>query len=214
MSLAIAALLFLILPGSLHVATRALCALNAGLVSFLFLAWWMMTALANPEHMQAFAKKQYTGRLTIYTLIIMAACVSVFALIFLLNLNKSSLSPIVLILHLVITTITILGSWLLVHTIFAFQYAHMYYRGHPHHAARGLNFPQTRDPDYWDFLYFSFVIGMTCQVSDVQTESRQMRHFALLHGILSFFFNTSILAMTVNVIANLIYCRLGPPYLI
>jgi len=70
--------------------------------------------------------------------------------------------------------------------------------------AQGLDFPGEMEPDYWDFLYFSFVIGMTSQVSDVNVTSRTMRRLSLMHGVLSFFFNTSILAMTINIVAGLI----------
>jgi uncharacterized membrane protein len=68
----------------------------------------------------------------------------------------------------------------------------------------GLEFPNCTQPDYWDFLYFSFVIGMTSQVSDVQILSRRLRRLALFHGVLSFFFNTAIVAMSINIIAGLI----------
>jgi uncharacterized membrane protein len=70
--------------------------------------------------------------------------------------------------------------------------------------ADGLDFPREIEPDYWDFLYFSFVIGMTSQVSDVQVTSRSLRRLALLHGVLSFFFNAMILAMSINIIAGMI----------
>ena len=102
---------------------------------------------------------------------------------------------------------TIVGSWLLVHTMFAVQYAHSYYkyinRNHSEEITAGLDFPNNDYPDYWEFLYYSFVIGMTSQVSDVET-LREMRRLTLLHSILSFFFNTTILAMSINIIASLI----------
>jgi len=110
-------------------------------------------------------------------------------------------------LHLTLTVLTIVGSWLLVHTIFALHYAHAYYQpaaSSKDGDAGGLDFPSDWEPDYWDFMYFSFVIGMTSQVSDVEVNSRVMRRLALLHGILSFFFNTAILAMSINIIAGLI----------
>lgn len=102
--------------------------------------------------------------------------------------------------------LTIVGSWLLVHTVFALEYAYRYYHDTNITSKQSpcLDFPNETDPDYWEFLYFSFVIGMTSQVSDVQTTSRLMRRLALLHGIISFFFNTSILAMSINIIAALI----------
>lgn len=112
-----------------------------------------------------------------------------------------------MLLHVTLSGLTIVGSWLLVHTIFASHYARLYYQEGKTLAEckdDGLDFPGDTEPDYWDFLYFSFVIGMTSQVSDVAVRSRTLRRLSLLHGILSFFFNTSLLAMTINLVAGLI----------
>jgi uncharacterized membrane protein len=99
---------------------------------------------------------------------------------------------------------TILLSWLFVHTEFALHYAHEFYGQGRDKAIGGLNFPATRAPDYWDFLYFSLVIAMTSQVSDVSVTSRSLRGVISMHGVLSFFFNLGILALTVNMLSNLI----------
>ena len=94
------------------------------------------------------------------------------------------------------------------HTAAAFHYAHRYYTkvesgaGNKRPDRRGLVFPGTEEPETWDFLYYSFVIGMTAQVSDVQVSDRVMRRLTLFHGIASFFFNTVILALAVNVVVN------------
>ena len=97
-------------------------------------------------------------------------------------------------------------SWFLVHTLFSLRYAHAFFKD-AHKQARekvqgGLEFPGKGSPDYMDFAYFSFVVGMTCQVSDVQISSRTIRRLALVHGLISFAFNTAILAMFVNIIAG------------
>ena len=162
---------------------------------------------ATPKKMRRFAQLEYQGRLGIFIFIVAAACASVLAIGFLLSNNKKNLSITLLSLHVMLAVMTIVSSWLLVHTIFALLYAHIYYqptKGDTEQIASGLDFPNDEEPDYWDFLYFSFIIGMTSQVSDVQTISRSMRRLALLHGVLSFFFNTSILAMSINIIAALI----------
>lgn len=99
---------------------------------------------------------------------------------------------------------TILLSWLFVHTIFALHYAHEYYGERSDDQVGGLKFPGTQPPDYWDFLYFSFVVAMTSQVSDVAITSKVIRRMVNLHGVLSFFFNVSVLALTVNMVSNLI----------
>jgi uncharacterized membrane protein len=102
----------------------------------------------------------------------------------------------------------VLASWTLTHTMFALHYAHLYYGDDPlrkgRQDRRGLRFPDERTPDFWDFLYYAFVVGMTCQVSDVQVDSRHMRRLTLGHGVLAFFFNAVILALAVNFIAGAI----------
>lgn len=161
---------------------------------------------ATPETMRRNAQVQDEGRLVILGLITAAACASLLAIGFMLKDTKG-VSTTVLTLHVTLSVVTIVGSWLLVHTIFALHYAHGYYQDGktlPECKAEGLDFPNDIEPDYWDFLYFSFVIGMTSQVSDVQITSRAMRRLALLHGILSFFFNTTLLAISINIIAGLL----------
>jgi uncharacterized membrane protein len=100
-------------------------------------------------------------------------------------------------------------SWGFAHLLFAIHYAHAFYDDSPtahdpKAVARGLEFPGEKDPDYWDFLYFSFVVGMTCQVSDVQVTGRLMRRLTLGHGIIAFLFNTVILALSINLLAGLL----------
>jgi uncharacterized membrane protein len=103
---------------------------------------------------------------------------------------------------------TIVCSWFLTHVMYALHYAHRFYRDDPstpeRDATGGLDFPGTEAPHYWDFLYFSFVIGMTSQVSDVQVTSHAMRILVLWHGVLSFFFYTVLLALTLNIVASMI----------
>lgn len=99
---------------------------------------------------------------------------------------------------------TILLSWLFLHVVFALHYAHEYYGERSDDRIGGLKFPGQQGPDYWDFVYFSFVIAMTSQVSDVAITSKVIRRVATVHGVLSFFFNVSVLALTVNMVSNLI----------
>jgi len=107
-------------------------------------------------------------------------------------------------LNLAIGMSTILLSWLFLHTIFALHYAHEYYGERSDDQIGGLKFPGLQGPDYWDFLYFSFVIAMTSQVSDVAITSKVIRRVVNVHGVISFFFNISVLALTVNMVSNLI----------
>lgn len=101
---------------------------------------------------------------------------------------------------------TVVLTWLVMQCSFALHYAHLYYGDsdtNPEQHAGGLEFPGEKRPDYLDFAYFSFVLGMTFQVSDVQIVDRGLRRLALLHGVISFFFTTVILALTINILASL-----------
>jgi uncharacterized membrane protein len=104
--------------------------------------------------------------------------------------------------HIVLGVVALAGSWLMMHSIYAFHYAHRYYidqrSGSPD---GGLDFPGKDDPDYFDFLYYAYVVGMTSQVSDVQATSREMRRLTLVHSMLSFAFNMLVLALSINVVA-------------
>lgn len=109
-------------------------------------------------------------------------------------------------LGLALAIISVPLGWLTLHTILAFHYAFLYYAsksaGDGHEDAGGLEFPDTTEPTGWDFLYYSFVIGMTAQVSDVQVATTAMRRLTLAHSVVSFFYNTVILALAVNVAAS------------
>ncbi|MDF5734116.1 MULTISPECIES: DUF1345 domain-containing protein [unclassified Nostoc] len=205
-AIGLAVFVSLILPPWLHLPTRILCAWNSGVDFFLAVTWWKMIK-ATPQKIRRYAENEYEGHLAIFLLVIAAACASVLAIVFLLT-DKKGLSKILLNLHVILSIITIVSSWLLVHTMFAVQYAHSYYkyinRNNSEEITGGLDFPHNDCPDYWEFLYYSFVVGMTSQVSDVETTSPDMRRLTLLHSILSFFFNTTILAMSINLIASLI----------
>jgi uncharacterized membrane protein len=128
----------------------------------------------------------------------LGAFASIAAIIFGLDAEHRS-SP-----ELALATVTIALSWAAVHTTFALHYAHEYYRGD---KPGGLDFPSGHDdekPDYWDFVYFSFVIGMTAQVSDVGVTDKIIRRTATVHGIISFVFNTALVALMVNIAASAI----------
>jgi uncharacterized membrane protein len=187
-------------------STRIVVTWDIGTICFLILAWVMINN-ATPQRMRRSAQREDSSRLTVLMLVVAAACMSLLTITFMLQGGKS-LPAKILALHVIFAVITIVSSWLLIHTMFALQYAHYYYRDRHEDAtisnAEGLDFPQDKQPDYWDFLYFSFVIGMTCQVSDVQITSSLMRRLALVHGMVTFFFNTVILALSINIIAALL----------
>ena len=106
--------------------------------------------------------------------------------------------------HLALTIAALLSSWLVIQTVFGFHYARRYYRDEQRQPPRsgGLAFPGGAEPDYMDFAYYSFVVGMTSQVSDVQVISPVMRRMTLVHGVLAFIFNIAVLALSINTIAS------------
>jgi uncharacterized membrane protein len=147
------------------------------------------------------AKLQDEGQITVLTLTAIAALASLGAIVALLGMSEpDNRSP----AHLILGIVTILLSWTFTHSMFALHYAHEFYDENGGRGG-GLIFPgDLKEPDYWDFVYFSFVIGMTSQVSDVAITCRPIRHTVSAHGIISFFFNVTLLALTVNIAASAI----------
>ncbi len=202
--MAVGVVVFLLLPQSLRLAERLALTWVAGVALFLGL-----TALvfidAPPDALRRRARQLNPRRWVILALIIAAATISLFALGVTLQKDTNETAA-AMAGRLLIAGLTVVASWTLAHTTFALHYAHHYYGDGPAPGTAddrgGLAFPGQEPPDYWDFLYFSFVVGMTCQVSDVQVTTRAMRRLTLLHGVLSFFFNTVILALAVNLLAS------------
>lgn len=205
-SLIIAGLAYILLPSWMLLVSRIMMTWNIGVIFFLTLTVIMMNR-ATPQKMHRDAQIQDESSLTILILFVASSCVSLSAIAYILK-NSQGLPELQLTLHIGLSIVTIIVSWLLVHTMFALHYAHIYYSNKTSNFSQenagGLDFPSEPQPDYWDFLYFSFVIGMTCQVSDIQIANRSMRRLALIHGVLTFFFNTVILALSVNILAGLI----------
>lgn len=189
------------LPYSMEVTVRMMIGWDVFSIVYLFISW-MILFNAKPESIKVIAGRQDTRSYLVFLILCVAIISSVVTILLLIThrqhwaMNK-----------LLVTAIYIFGvtaSWGLHHTIFAFHYAHMYYgdaRKNP--AAGGLGFPGDEKPDYMDFAYFSFVIGMTFQVSDVTITSPKIRRFALMHSVLSFGFNTVIVALSVNALVNM-----------
>lgn len=204
LGLVVGAAVLLLLPRSVRNGERLALAWLAGVVLFLALVA-LVVAGAKPEQLRRRARELDPRRWVITALIIAAATVSLFALGFTLQKVPNE-TTVALLTRLALAGLTVAASWTLVHTTFALHYAHHYYGDGPAPGPQddrgGLAFPGDEMPDYWDFLYFSFVVGMTCQVSDVQVTSRPMRRLTLLHGVLSFLFNTVILALAVNLLAS------------
>lgn len=172
-------------------------------LSLIVMSWILFFTTTNHE-LCAVVEKQDDGLKVIFMIVLVAVCFSLFGTLLLLNSKGESTFNKVF--HTIVSLSPVLLSWLLLHTTFAIRYAHLY---HDHNKLKtgsnigGLDFPTKEEPDYLDFAYFSFVIGMTFQVSDVQVNSRVIRRFVLLHSLISFVFNTIIVALTINTIAGL-----------
>jgi Predicted membrane protein len=205
-SLVVGAAVFYVLRGHVRLWTSSMAAWDAFAVCTLALAW--ITIVATPrEKIRARAQAQDLGHKLIFVFVVITACAALFAVGFLLHANRAEPHG-HLTAHLIISLLAVVTSWSLTHTVFGLRYAHTFYGDSDdpanHQHAAGLDFPGERLPDYLDFAYFSFVIGMTCQVSDVQITSRNIRQLALLHGVLSFGFNVIILALTINTVTALL----------
>ncbi len=187
---------FFFLPGSLRLVTRLLICWDIFITLYLVLVYTMVVR-SGLAHIKRNAALQDDGRFLILMVTALGAFASIAAIVFELGASHRSVP------ELALATVTIALSWAAVHTIFALHYAHDYYRGKP----GGLQFPsgdQHDHADYWDFVYFSFVIGMTAQVSDVGITDKTIRRTATAHGIISFVFNTALVALMVNIAASAI----------
>jgi len=177
--------------------TRALIGWDVGVLAFLISAVLLMVTCASVDQMKANAAAQDDGAYAILVLTAAATIASIGAIFAeLAVIERSQYAT-----YGALAVVTIVLSWVFIHTMFALHYAHDYYGGL---RTGGLKFPGDNEPDYWDFVYFAFVIGMTFQVSDVAVTQRSIRRMVVAHGVLSFFFTTAFIAMTVNIAAGII----------
>lgn len=193
-SIAAGLVALLVLPAGWRWPSRALFAWDIVVVLYLILAYSMVWR-TTPSIIRRHALIQDDGRFAVLAFTATAALASLGAIM--AEIGAVGRTP----LQLTFAIVTVALSWVMVHTIFALHYAHEYYR---RHQAGGLNFPGDDKPDYWDFTYFAFVIGMTAQTSDVAITDREIRRTAVAHGIVSFIFNTALLALMVNIAASAI----------
>lgn len=149
------------------------------------------------------AQKEDSSRSIIFLLILTSILGSLLA-VGIIILSKDA-NPKTKLLHIGSSFAALGISWLLLHTIYAVKYAHLYYGNSKYEHGHGLDFPEKEGylPDFLDFSYFSFVIGMTFQVSDISITDRKIRHVALWHSLLSFIYNMIIIAVSINLIAGL-----------
>jgi uncharacterized membrane protein len=186
-------------PAEWWVTTRLLVAWDVGVVFYLA-AVSQLLATGGVDYLRARAANEDEGRFGILILTAVASLTSLGAIVALLGNTHAGERDT---MQLALAIVTILLSWGFIHVIFAVHYANEYYGGE-RRKLTAMIFPKDGEPDYWDFLYFSFVIGMTSQVSDVAVSAKLVRRTVLAHGIVSFLFNVTLLALVVNIAASVI----------
>ena len=195
---------YALLPAPHGEAARMVFAWDIGSAALLLM---MTTLLARPVDdaaMARHAEAQQEGEWTVFAITLAGVVVSFAALTTVLSVAKDLPHGGERDLYVGVVAATLMLSWLVTHLVFALRYAHEYYERDEGTSGvdGGLDFPGGLAPDYWDFIYFSLVLGMTFQVSDVQITSRKLRRLATLHGLIGFLFNTVIVALTVNIAAS------------
>lgn len=198
-----AVVFFLLDAFHLDVLLRVTFSWDVFAATLIIFSWMVIFARSTPR-IREFARREDGSRAYVFGLILVSSFASMIAVMMLiLSKSDSDKHPT---MYLIATIAGMLFSWIIVHTTFTFHYAHMYYDhddNNPHLKVGGLDFPSEKTPDYLDFAYFAFVIGMTFQVSDVEISNRKIRRLALAHGLISFVLNTFVVALTVNLIAGL-----------
>lgn len=193
-----------LLPLPISLPSHVLLSWCAGTFTFLLLAWWLAVgfdAQRTREHAQA----QDQPGLILFTLVVLSVFASAGAIALMLQ-HVKDLGTVQRLAQLALCMVAMGASWLMMQTTFAFRYAHLYYESEllDHPLGAGLVFPGNLAPDYFDFLYYAHVVGMTSQVSDVVVTARHMRRLTLLHSVTAFAFNMLVLALSINVMAGAI----------
>jgi uncharacterized membrane protein len=186
----------------LQQSTRLIIGWNVTTCLYLLLVGLMMRQ-SDHAQLQRRSYAEDEGKLVILTLVIVASAAALSAVVIeLMAIKNMAGGP--KYARIALAALTIVSSWAFNHMMFALHYAHDYYVANAKNLPGGLDFPGNEAPDYVDFLYFSFVIGTSGQTADVAFTSKSMRHVGLVHCVVAFFFNTTVLALTINIAAGLI----------
>lgn len=195
--------MYLAAPAAWQLLTRLMAAWDVFALATLALTWGIIIT-AEVNHIRRVATRNDPGRHLSFVFALLAASASLLAVVFLLS-SLHTAGGHLRNLHVGLAITGVATSWLLVHTLFTLRYAHLFYNPETGRAEGGLDFPGgEKSPDYLDFAYFSFVIGMTAQTADISISGPQLRRYALLHGLLSFGFNTVVLALTIGGLAAIL----------
>lgn len=203
-AVAVAGLVILLLPGSWPMAVRAVSAWSAGAVTYLSLAFVVMSTCTTNEIRQRAAREDET-RFVFFAIVLLSVASSFAAVVNLIGDAKSA-AGVAKTLYFALAGTAILASWLVTQVVFTLHYAHDYYAQSAGGSGdvKGLDFPGGDVPDYWDFFYFTTSIGATSQTSDVAITSKRLRRLAAVQAVLSFMFNTTIVALAINLAASLL----------
>ena len=164
---------------------------------------YIMMYFSTQENILTLSKKEDEGAARILLIIVLAGAASLVTIVIILS-NIKSLPTNIAIRHIGLVLATYVISWLYIHTAFALHYAHVYYQELHQTKEAPLLFASKLRPTYVDFLYFSMVVGMTCQTADVNIASSRIRFLVMLQGMTAFIFNTSLLALAINLISGVI----------
>lgn len=192
---------FLPIEVATHALTRLLVAWNVGTCLYVVLAAIMMSR-SSPHNIRSRAQLQDDGQLVILLLVVVTGVASLVAIAGELSIVKE-MHGLLKIAHVSLAGTTVLSSWAFIQTMFALHYAHDYYAALSHGRPVGLQFPQDEQPTYGDFFYFSAVIGTSGQTADVSLVSKPMRRIGSVHCILAYLFNTTVLALLINIGASM-----------
>lgn len=201
-SVILAVCIFILLSLScLHLLTSLMISWDAFNLTMIIISWVTFFKTSS-QQLSVLASNQDETLPAGFIIVLISLCFSFFGTIVLLMYRNSMLIDKEL--HTIVSLIGVGLSWILLHTMFTLRYAHLYFiLDENNQPAGGLDFPKEANPDYIDFAYFSFTVGMTFQVSDVTTSSKTIRRFVLVHSLIAFVFNTLIVALTINTIASL-----------
>ncbi|TAL55575.1 DUF1345 domain-containing protein [Pandoraea sp.] len=191
----------LLVPNTVQPTARVLIGWDVAVWAYLVMIWVHM-AFASEQAVRAHAQREDENAVTVLTVICIATVASIFAIVFELGSTKD-VGLEIKVLHSLLTGLTLFGAWFLIPTIFTLHYARIYYGSASQEPE--LGFPdRALQPDYWDFLYFSFTIAVASQTADISLRGRSARRSVLAQSVLSFYFNVAVLGLCVNIAAGML----------
>ncbi len=185
---------------------RAAAAYDAAAL-VLIVTFWVLAMHSDPEHTRHRAAIEDPGRNVVLALVLLSIAIGLAGAVVILGQGPHVASGNQKIAAYLIGLAAVVCGWFLIHTLFTFRYAHLFYfdSDNDDEPDGGLKFPDTKDPSDYDFLYFSFIIGMTFQVSDVEVTDSRVRQVVLFHSLISFGYNTAIVALSINILSGLFH---------